>query len=66
MGSVGVRTGAAQHDGARLGLGHPREVDEAVLPDGDLLDQLALSQLSLLRVVERAGDVTPCSPGHCM
>ena len=56
----GGRTCAAQHNGAGLGLGDAGEVDEAVLPDGDLLDELTLPQLGLLRMVEGAGDVPAC------
>mmetsp|Transcript_6020 Transcript_6020/g.20586 ORF Transcript_6020/g.20586 Transcript_6020/m.20586 type:complete len:249 (-) Transcript_6020:1088-1834(-) len=52
-----VGGGPAQHDGAGLALLHAREVDELVLPDHDLLDQLARAQLDVLRPVERARDV---------
>lgn len=54
------RTGSSQHDGAGFAHGAAAEVDEAVLPDHDLLDQRAVPQLRGLRVVKCRRDLTAC------
>lgn len=53
-------TRAAQHNGAGLGLCDAAEVDEPVLANHDLLDQLGVAQLRVLRRIEGAGDVAAC------
>ena len=54
-------TGAAEDDGAGFAHGGAGEVDEAVLPDHDLLDQLAPPQLHRARVLKRARDLPACT-----
>lgn len=43
--------------------GNPREADEHVLADHHLLDQLAVTELHHLRVVEGGGDLAACGHG---
>ncbi|MDU7588831.1 MAG: hypothetical protein E7K47_15810, partial [Acidovorax sp.] len=44
---------AAEHNGARLASRNTRELDQRVLANDDLLDQVTLAQLDLVRVVKR-------------
>ncbi len=57
------RTGAAQHNGARLAERDAREVHQLVLADHDLLDHLAAAQLDRLRRVECGRDLAACARG---
>mmetsp|Transcript_23269 Transcript_23269/g.53775 ORF Transcript_23269/g.53775 Transcript_23269/m.53775 type:complete len:250 (-) Transcript_23269:126-875(-) len=61
-----VHRRAAQHNGARLVLGAPRELDDLVLADHHLGDLLAGSQLRLLWVVEGRHDVRPQDCGQAL
>ena len=53
-------TGAAQNDGAGLAHLHPREVDELVLANHDLLYQLAAAKLHRLGLVKGGSDLAAC------
>ena len=50
-----------QDDGAGRPHLHAREVDQLVLPNHDLLDQLATAQLRVLRVLEGGRNLATCS-----
>ena len=58
-------TCSSEDNGARGPHLHPREVDELVLPNHDLLDQLAAAQLGVLGVVESRCDLAACNSATC-
>lgn len=49
---LSMLTCSSEYDGAGLAHFHSREVDQLVLPNHDLLNQLAAAQLQLVWAVE--------------
>ena len=58
--------GSAEDDRASLSLLDTREPDQLVLADDDLLDEVCVSQLGELRVVEGGGDLGAEDEGQAL
>lgn len=57
-----VRTCAPQHDGAGFSQLDAGEMYHPVVPDHDLLYQLAVAQLDLLRLIKEGCNFSTCRP----